>query len=85
MDEVGDEDYDQKEFEERLGLLLAQNDPLMSLKNGEDTSHFRIMKSFIVDLQEKIYKVGSEKKEISKKYKSMKSKFVKNAEQLKFY
>ena len=34
LEEAGDDDYDQKEFEERLNLLLVQNDPLVSLKNG---------------------------------------------------
>ena len=85
LDEAGDDVYDQKEFEARLNDMLIQNDPLASLKNGEDTSHFRILKSFIVDLQEKIYKQSIEKKEATKKYKSIKSRFVKTAEQLKFY
>ena len=63
-------------------MLTAQNDPLNIIKNGDDASHFKILKSFVIDLQDKIYKIGSEKKTLSKKYKSMKSKFVKNAEDL---
>lgn len=43
------------------------------------------MKGFIVDLQDKILRVTEQKKELSKKYKSMKVKFVKNAEQLVYY
>ena len=80
LEEAGDDDYNQKFFEQRLNLLVAQNDPLNTIKNHEDSSHFRILKSFIVDLQDKIYKINNEKKEITRKYKSMKGKFVKNAQ-----
>ncbi len=59
--------------------MISQHDPLQSIKNGDDNSHFRILKSFILDLQDKIYKIHSDKKEVSRKYKSIKSKFVKNA------
>lgn len=79
LEEAGDDDYDQKFFEERLNLLVAQNDPLNSIKNHEDSSHFRILKSFIVDLQDKVYKASTQKKEVTKKYKSIKVKFIKNA------
>lgn len=66
-------------------MLLSQNDPLLYIKNQEDSSHFRILKAFIVDLQDKIYKISSERKEISRKYKSIKTKFVKNAQELAHY
>lgn len=59
LEEAGDDDYNQKFFEERLNLLVAQNDPLNAIKNNEDSSHFRILKSFIVDLQDKIYKINN--------------------------
>lgn len=59
LEEAGDDDYNQKFFEERLNLLVAQNDPLNTIKNNEDSSHFRILKSFIVDLQDKIYKINN--------------------------
>lgn len=85
MEEAGEDEYNQKEFEERLSLMISQNDPLQSIKNGEDNSHFKLLKSFILDLQDKIYKINSEKKEVSRKYKSIKGKFVKNAEQLTIY
>ena len=65
--------------------MISQNDPLQSIKNGEDNSHFKLLKSFILDLQDKIYKINSGKKELSRKYKSIKGKFVKNAEQLTVY
>lgn len=38
--------------------MIDQNDPLSAIKNGDDSSHFRIMKSFLVDLQDKIYKIN---------------------------
>ena len=62
LEEAGDEDYDQKEFEERLNLLISQNDPIHTIRNQEDSSHFRIMKGFIVDLQDKIIKIAAQKK-----------------------
>jgi hypothetical protein len=62
--------------------MIAQNDPLHAIKNGDDNSHFRLLKSFIFDLQDKIYRINNEKKDASKKYRSIKNKFVKNAEQL---
>ena len=65
--------------------MISQHDPLHSIKNGDDNSHFRILKSFILDLQDKIYKLNSDKKYISKKYKSIKGKFLNNAEQLSIY
>lgn len=66
-------------------MIIAQNDPLNAIKNGDDISHFKILKSFVIDLQDKLYKLNSEKKAISKKYKSLKSKFVKNADDLLFH
>lgn len=66
-------------------MVVAENDPLNAIKNGDDVSHFKILKSFVIDLQDKLYKLNSQKKMISKKYKSMKGKFVKNAEDLLFY
>ena len=42
--------------------MISQNDPLQSIKNGDDNSHFKLLKSFILDLQEKIYKINNDKK-----------------------
>lgn len=30
---------------------MSQTDPLVAIKNGDDNSHFTIMKSYIIDLQ----------------------------------
>lgn len=62
--------------------MINQHDPLNAVKNGDDTSHFRILKSFIVELQDKIYRINSSKIQTTKKYKSLKSKFMKNAKEL---
>lgn len=60
-------------------MMIEQNDPLNVLKNGDDSSHFRIMKSFLVDMQDKIYRINQEKMATLKKYKSVKHKFLKYA------
>ena len=62
LEQAGEDEYNQKEFEERLSLMISQNDPLQSIKNGDDNSHFKLLKSFILDLQEKIYKINNDKK-----------------------
>jgi hypothetical protein len=35
---------------------LGQNDPLPAIKNSSDSSHFQLMKAYIVDLKEKLAK-----------------------------
>lgn len=36
---------------------MAKSDPLITIKNGDDNSHFIAMKSFIADLQIKLQSV----------------------------
>ena len=40
-------------------MVVAENDPLNVIKNGDDVSHFKILKSFVIDLQDKLYKLNS--------------------------
>ena len=40
-------------------MVVAENDPLNAIKNGDDVSHFKILKSFVIDLQDKLYKLNS--------------------------
>lgn len=37
--------------------MMSKSDPLVSIKNGDDNSHFIAMKSFITDLQIKLQSV----------------------------
>lgn len=60
-------------------MMVSQNDPLNILRNGDDTSHFKVMKSFLVDMQDKIYKLNQDKAHSVRKYKSIKEKFIKYA------
>lgn len=59
--------------------MVSQNDPLNILRNGDDTSHFKVMKSFLVDMQDKIYKLNQDKIHSVRKYRSIKEKFIKYA------
>ena len=42
--------------------MNAHNDPLISIKNSSDSSHFQLMKSYIIDLKEKLSKAVVAKK-----------------------
>ena len=53
---------DLKDLEERVLATANQSDPLHSIKNGSDSSHFQLMKSYIVDLKEKLSKAVASKK-----------------------
>ena len=56
--------------------MLSQGDPLIAIKNSDDTDHFKILKAYIIELREKLDKVHGQKKEYSRKYKSVSSKFT---------
>ena len=58
---------DLKDLEERIMTSPAHNDPLVAIKNGSDSSHFQLMKSYIIDLKEKLSKAVISKKEYEKK------------------
>ena len=48
----GDADFgDLKDLEERVLASAGQSDPLNSIKNGSDSSHFQLMKTYIIDLK----------------------------------
>lgn len=53
----------------------------MVIKNSDENSHFTTMKSFITDLQVKLQSVIEQKQSIEKKYKNIKMKFNKKAEE----
>lgn len=77
----GDADFgDLKDLEERVLSTAAQNDPLASIKNGSDSSHFQLMKTYIIDLKEKLAKAIVGRKEFEKKYRSLKEKLTDKAE-----
>ncbi len=61
--------------------MMTKTDPLNSIKNGDDNTHFITMKSFITDLQVKLQTVIDQKSSIQKKYKNLKLKFSKKAEE----
>ena len=44
----GSEDVELKEFEERVIANMGQNDPLPAIKNSSDSSHFQLMKAYVV-------------------------------------
>jgi hypothetical protein len=60
--------------------MMAKTDPLDTIKNGDDNTHFLTMKSFITDLQVKLQTVIDQKVSVEKKYKNLKMKFSKKAE-----
>lgn len=40
-------------------MAISQQNPLNAIKNNDDVSHFQLLKSFIVDLQQKNQKLNS--------------------------
>ncbi len=82
IDSAGfDEDSDLKVFEDKINYMMAKNDPAEMIRNTDDNTHFITMKSFITDLQVKLQTVIEQKQMIEKKYKSIKMKFGKKAEE----
>lgn len=61
--------------------MMSKNDPAMTIKNSDDNTHFMTMKSFITDLQMKLQTVIQQKQAFEKKYKTIKLKFCKKAEE----
>lgn len=53
---------------------------MIAIKNSSDSSHFQLMKSYILDLKEKLSKALIGKKEVDKKYRSLKEKLTEKAE-----
>ena len=77
----GEADFgDLKDLEERVLSTAAQNDPLVTIKNGSDSSHFQLMKTYIIDLKDKLAKAIVGRKEFEKKYRSLKEKLTEKAE-----
>lgn len=76
----GGEDGELKEFEERVLVNLGQNDPLTAIKNSSDSSHFQLMKGYLVELKEKLSRALQERKDYEKKYRSLKEKVGEKAE-----
>lgn len=55
IDSAGfDEDSDLKVFEDKINYMMTKTDPLHTIKNSDDNTHFITMKSFITDLQVKL-------------------------------
>jgi hypothetical protein len=76
----GDAEFgDLKDLEERV-LSAGQHDPLVAIKNGSDSSHFQLMRSYILDLKEKLGKAVGGRKEYERKYRSLKEKLTDKAE-----
>ena len=59
---------------------MNKTDPLNTIKNSDDNTHFIQMKSYITELQAKLQSVIEQKQFIDKKYKNIKMKFAKKAE-----
>jgi chromosome segregation ATPase len=59
---------------------LGQNDPLPAIKNSSDSSHFQLMKGYLVELKEKLGRALQERKDYEKKYRSLKEKVGEKAE-----
>ena len=59
---------------------IGQNDPLPAIKNSSDSSHFQLMKAYVVELKDKLTKALVDKKEYEKKYRSLKEKIGEKAE-----
>lgn len=75
------DDSDLKMFEDKISFMMNKNDPLNTIKNSDDNTHFIQMKSYITDLQTKLQSVIEQKQSIEKKYKNIKMKFIKKAEE----
>ena len=43
-----DFDFNPKEFDDKVTHLISQNDPLITIKNSDDASHFAILRSYII-------------------------------------
>ena len=74
------EDTDFKDMEERVIASVLQNDPLTPIKNSSDSSHFQIMKGYVVELKQKLSKAVLEKREYEKKYRLSKDKLLERAD-----
>ena len=82
LDSAGfDDDSEIKVIEDKINFMMSKNDPSLTIKNGDDNSHFMKVKSFITDLQVKLQSVIEQKVSIEKKYKNIKIKFNKKAEE----
>ncbi len=56
-----DEDSELKDFQDKINYMMSKSDPLISIKNSDDNTHFITMKSFITDLQVKLQSVIEQK------------------------
>ena len=81
VDEAADFDFNPKEFDDKITRLLSQGDPLVGIKNSDETSHFKVLKAYIVELREKLDRVNDERREYTKKYKSLSGRFTKLVEE----
>ena len=54
MDDNMDFELNHKEFDDKISSLLSQGDPLITIKNSDDASHFKILKAYIIELREKL-------------------------------
>lgn len=82
LDSAGfDDDSEIKVIEDKINFMMSKNDPTATIKNGDDNTHFMKMKSFITDLQVKLQTVIQQKISIEKKYKNIRMKFNKKAEE----
>lgn len=68
-------DAELKDYEEKVLAGLSLSDPLATIKNSGDSSHFLLMKNYIIELKEKLSKATVAKKEYERKYRSLKEKF----------
>ena len=50
------DDWGSNEFEEKIKANIGQSDPLTDVKNSSDSSHFHLMKGYVVELKEKLSK-----------------------------
>jgi hypothetical protein len=48
------EDTELKEFEDKVIANMGLSDPLQGIKNSGDSSHFQLMKRYVVELKEKL-------------------------------
>ncbi len=63
-----------KAIEEKISYLLAQADPLATIKNSEDSSHFKILSAYVSEMRDKLAKAYAQNKELSLKYKALASR-----------
>ena len=74
------DDWGSNEFEEKIKANIGQSDPLTDVKNSSDSSHFHLMKGYVVELKEKLSKTLIQKKQFEKKYRSLKEKISEKAD-----